>query len=164
MKKPEYKLVSKAKYIQKVADLADEIWHECYRKVPAAQLNELLRQKQSVEAIEEDIDQRDANYFLIQMDGREVGYFALTCPVGNHVRIVHLYIRAEWRGRGIGRDVVNYAARLALGEGRGRLLLEVFQRSQETATFFKRRGFCITREIPAAEAWQLPCFEMEKTL
>ena len=35
--KPDYKLVAKAKYIHLTADLAAELWQECYKKILPAQ-------------------------------------------------------------------------------------------------------------------------------
>ena len=55
--KPDYKLVAKAKYIHMTADLASEVWHEVYKRYfPAKQLDALIENLQSADAIEEDID------------------------------------------------------------------------------------------------------------
>ena len=63
--KPDYKLVAKAKYIHNTADLANELWHEVYKRYyPAKQLDTLVEELQSAEAIEEDID-NEVNYFLV---------------------------------------------------------------------------------------------------
>ena len=63
--KPDYKLVAKAKYIHATADLASELWHEVYKRYyPAKQLDTLVEELQSADAIEEDID-NDVNYFLV---------------------------------------------------------------------------------------------------
>ena len=61
--KPDYKLVAKAKYIHATADLASELWHEVYKRYyPAKQLDTLVEELHSADAIEEDID-NDVNYF-----------------------------------------------------------------------------------------------------
>lgn len=61
--KPDYKLVAKAKYIHNTADLASELWHEVYKRYyPAKQLDTLVEELQSADAIEADID-NDVNYF-----------------------------------------------------------------------------------------------------
>ena len=55
--KPDYKLVAKAKYIHATADLASELWHEVYKRYyPAKQLDTLVEELQSADAIEADID------------------------------------------------------------------------------------------------------------
>ena len=66
--KPDYKLVAKAKYIHLTADLAAELWQECYKKYyPPKQLSALIQKLQSADAIEEDIDS-DVNYFIVQVN------------------------------------------------------------------------------------------------
>ena len=68
--KPDYKLVAKAKYIHMTADLASEVWHEVYKRYfPAKQLDALIENLQSADAIEEDID-NDVNYFLVFLKAR----------------------------------------------------------------------------------------------
>ena len=55
--KPDYKLVAKAKYIHATADLASELWHEVYKRYyPAKQLDTLVEELQSADAIEEMMD------------------------------------------------------------------------------------------------------------
>ena len=71
--KPDYKLVAKAKYIHATADLASELWHEVYKRYyPAKQLDTLVEELQSADAIEEDID-NDVNYFLVVLGGKTIG-------------------------------------------------------------------------------------------
>ena len=73
--KPDYKLVAKAKYIHATADLASELWHEVYKRYyPAKQLDTLVEELQSADAIEEDID-NDVNYFLVVLGGKTIGLF-----------------------------------------------------------------------------------------
>ena len=111
--KPDYKLVAKAKYIHTTADLASEIWHEVYKRYyPGKQLDTLVEELQSAEAIEADID-NDVNYFLVVLGGKNIGYFAWKME-NTALHLMHLYLRPEYRGKAIGRDIVR-----ASGPGRG---------------------------------------------
>ena len=119
--KPDYKLVAKAKYIHMTADLASELWHEVYKRYyPAKQLDALVETLQSADAIEEDID-RDVNYFLVFLGDKLIGYFAWKME-NTALHLLHLYLKPEYRGKAIGRDIVASCERLARGEGRPRLL------------------------------------------
>ena len=116
--KPDYKLVAKAKYIHTTADLASEIWHEVYKRYyPGKQLDTLVEELQSAEAIEADID-NDVNYFLVVLGGKNIGYFAWKME-NTALHLMHLYLRPEYRGKAIGRDIVLSCERLARGEGKG---------------------------------------------
>ena len=103
--KPDYKLVAKAKYIHANADLASEIWHEVYKRYyPAKQLDTLVETLQSADAIEEDID-NDVNYFLVVLGGKTIGYFAWKME-NTALHLLHLYLRPEYRGKALGRDIL----------------------------------------------------------
>ena len=145
--KPDYKLVAKAKYIHTTAELADELWHEVYKRYyPAKQLDALVEQLQSADAIEEDID-NDVNYFLIVLGGKNSGDFAWTMEI-TALHLMHLYLKPEYRGKAIGRDIVLSCERLARGEGKGRVWCTVHAKALPVQQFFKALRY---RNLKAAE-------------
>ena len=145
--KPDYKLVAKAKYIHMTADLASELWHEVYKRYfPAKQLDALVDSLQSADAIEEDID-NDVNYFLVFLGDKLIGYFAWKME-NTALHLMHLYLKPEYRGKAIGRDIVSSVERLARGEGKGRVWCTVHARALPVQQFFKARGY---RNLRAAE-------------
>ena len=138
--KPDYKLVAKAKYIHMTADLASELWHEVYKRCyPAKQLDTLVDALQSADAIEEDID-NDVNYFLVFLGDKLIGYFAWKME-NTALHLIHLYLKSEYRGKALGRDIVATCERLARGEGRGRVYCEVHNKALPVMQFFKARGY-----------------------
>ncbi len=138
--KPDYKLVAKAKYIHMTADLASELWHEVYKRCyPAKQLDTLVDALQSADAIEEDID-NDVNYFLVFLGDKLIGYFAWKME-NTALHLIHLYLKPEYRGKALGRDIVATCERLARGEGRGRVYCEVHNKALPVMQFFKARGY-----------------------
>ena len=146
--KPDYKLVAKAKYIHANADLASEIWHEVYKRYyPAKQLDTLVETLQSADAIEADID-NDVNYFLVVLGGKTIGYFAWKME-NTALHLLHLYLKPEYRGKALGRDILATCERLARGEGRGRLYCEVHTKCLPVLQFFKTKGY---RVLGPAEA------------
>lgn len=138
--KPDYKLVAKAKYIHMTADLASELWHEVYKRYfPAKQLDALVDSLQSADAIEEDID-NDVNYFLVFLGDKLIGYFAWKME-NTSLHLLHLYLKPEYRGKAIGRDIVASCERLARGEGRGRVWCGVHAKALPVQQFFKAKGY-----------------------
>ena len=118
--KPDYKLVAKAKYIHATADLASELWHEVYKRYyPAKQLDTLVEELQSADTIEEDIDN----------DAWKMENTAL--------HLMHLYLKPEYRGKALGRDIVLSCERLARGEGKGRVWCTVHAKALPVQQFFK---------------------------
>ena len=137
--KPDYKLVAKAKYIHANADLASEIWHEVYKRYyPAKQLDTLVETLQSADAIEADID-NDVNYFLVVLGGKTIGYFAWKME-NTALHLLHLYLKPEYRGKALGRDILATCERLARGEGRGRLYCEVHTKCLPVLQFFRPKA------------------------
>ena len=146
--KPDYKLVAKAKYIHMTADLASEVWHEVYKRYfPAKQLDALIENLQSADSIEEDID-NDVNYFLVFLGSSLIGYFAWKME-NTSLHLLHLYLKPEYRGKALGRDILATCERLARGAGRGRLYCEVPTKCLPVLQFFKARGY---RSLGPAES------------
>ncbi len=163
--KPELKLVAKARYIQMTADLADSIWREYYaRRFNKKQLDTILENLQSVEAIENDMDE-DVNYQLIMQGSKVAGYIAWQM-VGGSMRLKHFYLESAWRGKGIGRTVLQSMERLARAEGKSAISVSVGQKQLDTQGFFKGAGFRILRpmdtELAPGIVW--PEYWMEKRL
>lgn len=142
--KPDYKLVAKAKYIELTASLADELWRECYKRYyNSKQLTALLDALQSAEAIEEQIDD-NVNYFIVQFSGKPIGYFAWRME-NTSLHLIHLYLKPEYRGKALGRDIVSTCERLARAEGKGRVWCTVPTKSLPIQQFFKARGYRLLR-------------------
>ena len=162
--KPDYKLVAKAKYIHMTADLASELWHEVYKRYyPAKQLDALVETLQSADAIEEDID-RDVNYFLVFLGDKLIGYFAGKME-NTALHLLHIYLKPEYRGKAIGRDIVASCERLARGEGRGRVCCEVHTKCLPVLQFFKARGYRLLKPVEnAVGGISMQLTEMEKML
>ena len=94
---------------------------------------------QSADAIEEDID-NDVNYFLVFLGDKLIGYFAWKME-NTALHLIHLYLKPEYRGKALGRDIVATCERLARGEGRGRVYCEVHNKALPVMQFFKARGY-----------------------
>ena len=158
--KPDYKLVAKAKYIHMTADLASELWHEVYKRYyPAKQLDALVETLQSADAIEEDID-RDVNYFLVFLGDKLIGYFAWKME-NTALHLLHLYLKPEYRGKAIGRDIVASCERL----GRGGVCCEVHTKCLPVQQFFKARGYRLLKPVEnAVGGISMQLTEMEKML
>ena len=103
--KPDYKLVAKAKYIHMTADLAAELWGEVYaRYYPAKQLNQLIQQLQSPEAIGGRTSTTTSTTPGISGD-KLVGYFAWKME-NTALHLLHLYLKPAYRGKALGRDIL----------------------------------------------------------
>ena len=80
--------------------------------------------------------------------GKTIGYFAWKME-NTALHLLHLYLRPEYRGKALGRDILATCERLARGEGRGRLYCEVHTKCLPVLQFFKTKGY---RVLGPAEA------------
>ena len=98
------------------------------------------------DAIETDID-TDVNYFLVFLGGKLIGYFAWKME-NTALHLMHLYLKPEYRGKAIGRDIVQTCERLAKGEGKGRVWCTIHAKALPVQQFFKALRY---RELRPAE-------------
>ena len=91
---------------QRLAALADEIWHEYWPAlIGDAQTDYMVENFQSLEAIERDMREHAYEYWLMRAedDGRIAGYTGGRVePETNRFFISKVYLRAEERGKGFG--------------------------------------------------------------
>ncbi len=76
------------------------------------------------------------NYFLVVLGGKTIGYFAWKME-NTALHLMHLYLKPEYRGKALGRDIVLSCERLARGEGKGRVWCTVHAKALPVQQFFK---------------------------
>ncbi|NMA96336.1 MAG: GNAT family N-acetyltransferase [Clostridiales bacterium] len=102
------KVISKSQ-IQRVADLAREIWHEHYIPIIGIkQVNYMIANFQSIDAITGQIED-GYKYYLVKYQGQYAGYFAILNDIKNsHMFLSKLYIHKNFRALGLARSCVIY--------------------------------------------------------
>ena len=135
---PTFKQVTKTRYVQLVAELAQEIFVQHYTKLTPKVAAALADKYQS------DI----INYFLIYLGTEPVGYFALDLGPAGAMCLSRLFIKEKARGQGIGRSIVAYAQKLAEGDGRSRLYLRIWARDLKAEGFAKKCRFRKAETVP----------------
>ena len=84
--------------------------------------------------------------FLLWVDGRPEGYCVLTAGVslefgGPYLLLDELYLREPFRGRGLGRDAMEFVEAFARQAGYTALRLEVHDVNERAKSLYRRRGF-----------------------
>ena len=139
--KPTFKQVTKTRYVELVSELAKEIFVQHYTKLTPKVAAALADKYQSDVLTDDEIHSGVINYFLIYLGSEPVGYFALDLGPAGALCLSRLFLKEKARGQGIGRSVVAYAQKLAEGDGRGRLYMQVWARDLQAEAFCKKRGF-----------------------
>lgn len=138
---PTFKQVTKSRYVQLVSELAQEIFVQHYTRLTPKVAAALADRYQSDILTDDEIHSGVVNYFLIYLGSEPVGYFALDLGPAGAMCLSRLFLKEKARGQGIGRTVVNYAQKLAQGDGRTRLYLKVWAKDLKAEGFCKRCRF-----------------------
>ena len=129
----------------RLAELADEIWHEYWPAlIGTAQTDYMVENFQSLDAIERDMREHAYEYWLLQEeeDGRVVGY------TGGHVEpetsrffISKIYLRAPERGCGFASQTIRFYENLCRERGLSAMYLTVNKHNDLAIRAYKAKGF-----------------------
>ncbi len=144
----EYKQVTKARYINRVSELAQEIFVQHYTRLTPKVAAALAQHYQSEEVTLDAIHCGTVTYFLIYLGSDAVGYFALDLTTPGSLCLARLFLLEKARGQGIGRGVAAYAQKLAEADGRTRLYLKVWAKDLKAESFCKRCRFTSAGTAP----------------
>jgi ribosomal protein S18 acetylase RimI-like enzyme len=125
------------------AALAEEIWTEHYTPlIGSAQVAYMLERFQSAEAIGGAIERDGFRYYMIG----SAGYCAVR-PEGDSLFLSKLYIKKEYRGRGLAGRLFRFA--LSEHPGTTRVWLTVNRGNTGAVKAYKKMGFIIEKEVVA---------------
>ena len=96
--------------------------------------------------------------WLIESEGTEVGYFAITVCVslefhGRFAMLDELYVDASARNRGIGPDVVAFATEWSRARGFAALRLEVAEENRHAQHVYAKYGFGLHHDRRLMTKW-----------
>lgn len=89
-------------------------------------------------------------HFLIEGDGRPVGYFSLAPddPAGQgRILLSHFYVLREFRGRGLGQLAMDFIHREVTTMGGRRIELFVLRENSAAVGLYRKNGFVVAEEV-----------------
>lgn len=123
-----------------VAALAKEIWTEHYLPLLGeAQVRYMLETVQSEEAVRTQMEQQKVTYFLLREGGETAGYLGWQ-ERPDELFLSKLYLKKEFRGRGLGRAALDFAVGMAERSGKARLFLTVNKANAGAIAAYERAG------------------------
>lgn len=130
---------------QRLAALADEIWHECWPAlIGDAQTDYMVENFQSLGAIERDLREHAYEYWFLRAedDGRIVGYTGGRAePETNRYFISKVYLQAEERGKGFASQAIAFYERLCHERGLEAMYLTVNKHNDLGIRAYLGKGF-----------------------
>ena len=132
--------VSGEDQIEIIVDLAHEIWNEHFIAIIGkAQVDYMLERFQSKKAIVEQIG-NGFLYYLIKSNDDYIGYMAVL-PKENKLFLSKLYIASAERGKGYGREAIDFLEKLAFEKRLKIISLTVNKNNSATIEMYKKLGF-----------------------
>jgi ribosomal protein S18 acetylase RimI-like enzyme len=128
-----------------LSELAKVIWKEHYSAILIpAQIDYMLENFQSPEAIKNQINNEGYEYFFITKDDKTIGYTAIL-KKDHKLFISKLYILKEERSKGYGRRTFSILEKMARDEEYSSLWLTVNRYNEASINAYKKNGFDIIR-------------------
>ncbi len=127
--------------IMEVNRLAGLIWHETYRGIISReQIAYMIEKFQSVRAITEQLALDGYRYFLMENEGRAVGYCGVQLRDGR-MFLSKIYLLQEVRGQGFFRLMLDRLICLCRENGARTIYLTVNRHNERAIGVYRRAGF-----------------------
>jgi diamine N-acetyltransferase len=141
----KWERVRSSEQIQAVAALAQEIWTRHYTPlIGPEQVEYMLEKFQSVEAITRQMETEGFEYILVP----DSGYAAWVPDLEKKsLFLSKIYVKADRRGLGLGRTLLELAEQRARALGCTELCLTVNRHNADTIAFYERMGLHKTNEL-----------------
>lgn len=155
---------------QRLAALADEIWHEYWPAlIGDAQTDYMVENFQSLEAIERDMREHAYEYWFMRAEdnGRIAGYTGgCVEPETNRFFISKIYLRAEERGHGFASQTIRFYEDLCRARGLAALYLTVNKHNDLGVRAYRGKGFetIDSVETDIGQGFIMDDFIMEKRI
>ena len=143
--------IKKVKYLpelRRVAELADEIWHECFTDIISlGQIDYMVERFQSLDAMIRQIEEQSYTYLSVYDGGDLCGYIAVKPEQDDRFFLSKLYLRADKRGQGIASAMLACVFGEARAAGKSSVYLTVNKHNDRAIAVYRKTGFVITDEV-----------------
>lgn len=127
--------------IKQLSILASEIWHEYWPcLLTSEQINYMVNMFQSYNAIKSAIENKGYIYKIIRYNGENAGYFGVR-PEDNKLFLSKLYIKKEFRHKGLGEKTFEYILNIARDLNKKSVYLTVNKYNKNTISAYLKWGF-----------------------
>lgn len=127
--------------INRLAILADDIWHQCFVSILTLdQIDYMVDKFQSVPAMTQQIVNEGYEYYFIAMSGEEVGYTGIKKDL-NKLFLSKLYLQEKYRGLGYASSALEQLKQLCIHRKLEALWLTVNRFNKDAIAFYQKKGF-----------------------
>ena len=129
------------------AELASEIWREHFHGIISdAQIEYMLDRFQSFDAMKQQIAAEHYEYYGLFADGVQQGYFAVADKGDGTLFLSKLYLRKQFRGKGLASVMFEEIKRIGRKKGLGSVWLTVNVQNDSSIAVYRHWGMKIIRD------------------
>jgi diamine N-acetyltransferase len=131
-----------------VQELATVIWPETYGAIlSVAQFDYMMEMMYSINSLEKQLESNKI-FLLIEEENSFVGFasYELNIDNSNATKIHKLYVLPKMQGKGLGKELIQYIAKIAIATKNESLTLCV-NKYNKAKDFYLKNGFEITDSI-----------------
>lgn len=143
--------ITKVKYLpelREVAELAEEIWNECFVDIISqGQIDYMVEKFQSLDAMIGQIENQNYTYLAVREDGELCGYIGVKPEDGDRFFLSKLYLRQDKRGRGIASAMLKRVFEEAQKSGKKSVYLTVNKHNSHAIAVYKKTGFKVVDTV-----------------
>lgn len=139
-----FERVSTPEQIEKVVQLANDIWMEHYKPIIGEnQVNYMLGKFQSAKVIANEICDKNNQYYLIIENERAVGYLGIKLEKRS-LYLSKIYVLSSERGKGVGSQSFAFLTTFSKANMRNKITLTVNKNNSDSIAAYKKIGFKVT--------------------
>lgn len=132
--------------LELIQELAYEIWPSYYSSIISLdQIEYMLRTIFSIETMQQQFS-LGMLFFLVVENEKPIGFIGLSHRDENSLYIEKLYLLAETRGKGYGKQMIEFTRKLAKEKKNETIMLNV-NRFNEALRFYKSLGFTVSEQV-----------------
>lgn len=137
--------VESGKEVGLIAQLASEIWNEYFISIISKeQIDYMLGKFQSVQAITEQMNNQNYEYYLMKANGNNIGYLGIRQEEGK-LFLSKFYIQKEHRGKGYASQAMGWLVQICKDRRLGIIWLTVNRHNHATIAVYEKKGFRTVR-------------------
>lgn len=130
-----------------IAALAQRIWPLVYPEmIGEDQIRYMLREMNSVSALRESAEQKAERFWLLEVEGEAIGYFAIEPRAEGVAFLDKLYLLPEFHGQGLGHLALAQVRKLAEQMDCARIELRVNRANAKAIRCYARNGYTVQEE------------------
>jgi ribosomal protein S18 acetylase RimI-like enzyme len=100
------------------------------------------------EKLREELKNKHSKFYFLYVDSDLAGYLKINeTPAQTDINdpqsieVERIYVRKRFKGKGLGKKLIDYAIRLAIEAGKDYVWLGVWEKNSDAISFYTRMGF-----------------------